>query len=548
MKALTEEFVTDLSVTQCAEAFRVGARASFGGMRKLQAFTASMADRPKAEFRFFTPEKDPVFGELDEDPPTWTAAAAVPGLNKLAGMVEMVVHIYVWDRESHREVVLYAPYATGDKGSTQRVLRRIIQEFPPLSVPEPAKPQLESEGPSARHEVVVHLESGALVFNTGPSVAASGRVPADLPDRPVDESQANPHEVSSLSIPAPSSPRERRDSRWPVYALIAVVVAAVGIGIAWIAGNGSGDETELAQSSDSDVVSGQEGDTSVGEDGTAVVSSGPVSLQEPGAAGVWTGEAFYPDAPPRQRNYEVTMRLEAQGDGLVDGQVRYRNSSTGVVGAWQVEGQDLDGQISVSAADWIGRPSPSWSRENLELTQNADGSLTGSATNEYDASASGTVELDLVGQAPVDSDSVGQDWRVALVAPESDAINMLDEMRQQDLAVRDSLDGYWVPQVSSGCQGLKTSLGPLMASSILATHANAMQDYGAITVTWEDVGTEPPEACPNDTMWVALVPETFSKAAGAKRWCTSNGYTGGSCAARYLVPRGQRGTDIEYLD
>lgn len=548
MKAITEEFVTDLSVSQCADAFRVGARASFGGMRKFQAFTASMADRPKAEFRFFTPEKDPVFGELNDDPPTWTAAAAVPGLNKLAGMVEMVVHIYVWDRESHREVVLYAPYATGDKGSTQRVLRRIVQEFPPLSAPETTKPQPESSESSAQHVVVVDLESEPLVFNTGPSVPARSLIPGDRPSLSAVAAQVNPPNASTLSIPDPSRPRERRESRWPIYALIAVVVAAVGIGIVWIAGGGSGDETELAENSDSEAVAQREGDTDLGEDSTAVVPSEPVSLQELGAAGVWTGEAFYPDAPPRQRNYEVTLRLEGQGDGLVDGQVRYRNSSTGVVGAWEVEGQDLDGLISVSAGDWIGRPSRDWSRENLELTQNADGSLTGSATNEYDASTSGTVELDLVAQAPVDSDSVGQDWRVALVAAESDAISMLDEMRQQDLAVRDSLDGYWVPQVSSGCQGLKTSLGPLMASSILATHANAMQDYGAITVTWEDVGTEPPEACPNDTMWVALVPETFSKAAGAKRWCTSNGFTGGSCAARYLVPRGQRGTDIEYLD
>lgn len=551
MKAITEEFVTDLTVADCADVFRRGAQASYGGIRKLQAFTASMADRPRAEFRFFKPEQDPVFGEVDDDPPTWTGAAAVPGLNKLAGMVEMVVHIYVWDRGSHREVALYAPYATGDKGSTQRVLRRIVQEFPPLVT----QPQEADELPSETADrtlpnlVVVDLDSGPLTFNVGPAVPAGfSDSPSEAPAPTVGRTEAK--QPSTLTIPAPSSPRPRQQSQWPKFAGAAVLVAAVGLGFLWFSGVLDSDDGETAGQTSSQDASADQLD-STGEQEEPTTQTGttvPVDLAEYGAAGVWTGEAYYPDAPGKQRNYEVTLRLEGQGDGSVDGQVRYRNSSTGVVGAWQVSGESYDGQISLVPGSWIGRPNSQWSRESLELTQGVDGALSGSATNEYDMSATGSVELDMVAQTTVDEDSVAQDWRVALVAEEDNALDMLDQMREQDVAVRDSLDGYWVPQVSSGCQGLRTALGPLMASSILATHASALQEYGAITVTWDDVGTEPPEACPNDTMWVALVPETFSKAAGAKRWCTANGFVGGSCAARYLVPRGQRGTDIEYLD
>jgi hypothetical protein len=551
MKAITEEFVTDLTVADCADAFRRGAQASYGGIRKLQAFTASMADRPKAEFRFFKPEQDPVFGEVDDDPPTWTGAAAVPGLNKLAGTVEMVVHIYVWDRESHREVALYAPYTTGDKGSTQRVLSRIEQEFPPLVT----HPQTGAELPSGTLAsappaiVVVDLDSGPLTFTTGPAVSTVTRGSSSQPPRPA-AGRTEAAQPNTLTIPSPSSPQPRKESRWPMYAVVAVLVAAVGLGFFWFSGSRDSGDVETAGQSSGQEASGDQQD-STGDQEESTTQTGatvPVDLAENGAAGVWTGQAYYPDAPGKQRNYEVTLRLEGQGDGSVDGQMRYRNSSTGVVGAWQVSGESYNGQISLVPGSWIGRPNSQWSRESLELTQGVDGALSGSATNEYDLSATGSVELDVVAQTPVDEDSVAQDWRVALVAGEDDALDMLDQMREQDLAVRDSLDGYWVPQVSSGCQGLRTAFGPLMASSILATHASALQKYGAITVTWDDVGTEPPEACPNDTMWVALVPETFSKAAGAKRWCTANGFVGGSCAARYLVPRGQRGTDIEYLD
>lgn len=271
-------------------------------------------------------------------------------------------------------------------------------------------------------------------------------------------------------------------------------------------------------------------------------------LQQAGDVGVWVGEAYFSDAPPRQRNYDLALRLESDGTGSVDGQLRFRNAKTGVSGSWAVYGQSADGQLTLTPSDWISKPNPDWSREGLQVSMLSTGDLSGEALNEFESFSDGQVNLELISQEPVDTYSVGADWRVALVAPEKGALEMLEAMRDNDLSTRDTLDGTWVPQVSSGCQGLKTELGSVTAASILATHARAMQEFGAITVTWDDVGTTVPEACPNDTMWVALVPETFQRASGAKRWCTSNGYSGGSCAARYLVPRGSRGTDIEYLD
>lgn len=55
------------AVRECSAAFRVGAEASYGGMRKFASLVTKMQDRASARFSFFTPRPDEVFGDLDEE-------------------------------------------------------------------------------------------------------------------------------------------------------------------------------------------------------------------------------------------------------------------------------------------------------------------------------------------------------------------------------------------------------------------------------------------------------------------------------------------------
>lgn len=53
----------------------------------------------------------------------------MPGHSKMHGATKMAVHIYVVDEGNRRLVQLVGPYSIGDKGSTERLLKRIREGF-----------------------------------------------------------------------------------------------------------------------------------------------------------------------------------------------------------------------------------------------------------------------------------------------------------------------------------------------------------------------------------------------------------------------------------
>ena len=148
----------------------------------------------------------------------------------------------------------------------------------------------------------------------------------------------------------------------------------------------------------------------------------------------------------------------------------------------------------------------------------------------------------------------------ALQLTPDQAAGQLEAMRQRDLSARDSLDDAWIPQLSSKCVGLAVDIGPgwfpdgfaevssVTTEQILAYHLALQQRHGALTVARADVSTSAEGVCQDRAMWVSLAPVRFTSADGALGWCADQGYNADECAARYLVARGESGTELKLRD
>lgn len=316
-------------------------------------------------------------------------------------------------------------------------------------------------------------------------------------------------EESFTARPVPA--QKQRNKAVPVIGGLVLVLVLAAVGAAALSSSGSSGGGSQA--------SGSQAHEQAPED---------TSSATPVESGTWIGEAG-------TDNIALSLSLDAdQASGIL----RVRKAS-GAVGSWYVDGSDQAGDLQLSPGAWISRPS-GWSAAGLHLVHHADGSMDGST------SGGKSVTLEQISTGMPDATAVADDWRNALAMDESTAQNTLEQRRQEAASTRDGMDGSWVAQVASGCEGLTTQQWPLTNASILATHARLDQELGAITVAWDDIATSSPENCPGTTMWVSLVPKEFNSAHAALRWCYANTDFTDSCAARYIVPRGVAGTKIEY--
>lgn len=346
----------------------------------------------------------------------------------------------------------------------------------------------------------------------------------------------------------PTTPQPSRATRPIAIAMIAgaVVLATCVVAAALVfilTGPRSGDSAAVSGASDEPSSSDPErGGTSP----EASAGGRPVfDPAVPGATGFWAGDIRYPASGG---SYRVTMRLTSEEGGSVTGQVHMTSAASNRSGMWLLDGAQTGDELVLDAGDWIARPQDEWTRDGFRLTMGADGRLRGRSVPEQHDGTAVDVALSPIASGAADAEAVAADWRVAEVLPEAAADNLLKAIRAEDLAQRDGLTGAWVPQVSSGCSGLRTAIGPLTSSSLLARSARYALEYDAITVAWDDIGTSYPEACPTSTMWLVLVAAPSDDAAGALRWCSRAGLGKDDCAARYVVARGESGTDIEYQD
>ncbi len=124
MQEVRIEFLSPMTVQQCIQTFQVAVKASYGGARRLLRGAAALRGEGSGGLEFFTPPS----GGGDPQP-TWQSGAWVPGYSKMHGASRMAVHIYVVDRGGQREIQLVGPYGMGEKGSTERLLNKIAEQF-----------------------------------------------------------------------------------------------------------------------------------------------------------------------------------------------------------------------------------------------------------------------------------------------------------------------------------------------------------------------------------------------------------------------------------
>lgn len=115
----TVEFRTSRSVSECGYGFQSGIQGGRGLSSIIGGLTAKAMGGES--LTFYTPEDDSPFAALNRDRPAFSVGVAVPKAQG-AHMHGTNVHMHVWERGSHRDVVLWAHHSlTGGSHATKLI-------------------------------------------------------------------------------------------------------------------------------------------------------------------------------------------------------------------------------------------------------------------------------------------------------------------------------------------------------------------------------------------------------------------------------------------
>lgn len=120
------EFETRLTVRDCGQRFQSGIVNGRGLSSRIGGITAKLMGG--VSLNFYTPEDDSPFAALNDDPPAFAVGVAVPKAQG-AHANGTNVHMYVWDRGSHREVTLLAHHSLAGGGHATQLLDAVKSEF-----------------------------------------------------------------------------------------------------------------------------------------------------------------------------------------------------------------------------------------------------------------------------------------------------------------------------------------------------------------------------------------------------------------------------------
>jgi len=120
------EFKTSLGIRQCAERFRTCIVGGRGVSSKIGGLTATLMGGKK--LNFYTPEDDSLFAAVNDDPPAFSIGVAVTKAYA-AHANETNIHMTVWDRGSHRDVMLWAHHSLAGGNHADQLIRAVIAEF-----------------------------------------------------------------------------------------------------------------------------------------------------------------------------------------------------------------------------------------------------------------------------------------------------------------------------------------------------------------------------------------------------------------------------------
>lgn len=116
------EFKTSLSLKDCGQGFQRGIVSGRGLSAMLGGLTAKLMGGESLPF--YTPEDDSPFASLNDDPPAFSVGVAVPKANG-AHLHGTNVHMYVWERGSHRDVVLAAHHSLAGGAHATKLIEAV---------------------------------------------------------------------------------------------------------------------------------------------------------------------------------------------------------------------------------------------------------------------------------------------------------------------------------------------------------------------------------------------------------------------------------------
>ena len=128
MRTLGTRLNTLLATKDLAEYFRQATESLYGLKGRFGSLARSFTQPGGNSFEYFTPRDDSPFSSLEEDKPGFSVGVNIPKFAGTGGG-ETTVHMYVWDRGSHREVVLVSPHTIGSASSAKKAVSRILTEL-----------------------------------------------------------------------------------------------------------------------------------------------------------------------------------------------------------------------------------------------------------------------------------------------------------------------------------------------------------------------------------------------------------------------------------
>jgi hypothetical protein len=120
------EFRTMLSIKECAQRFQSGIRNGRGMSSRIGGLTATLIGGQG--LNFYTPQNDSPFAGADDDPPAFSVGVAVPKAYG-AHAHGTNVHMSVWERGSHRDVMLWAHHSLTGGAHADQLIRAVTEEF-----------------------------------------------------------------------------------------------------------------------------------------------------------------------------------------------------------------------------------------------------------------------------------------------------------------------------------------------------------------------------------------------------------------------------------
>ncbi len=114
--------------------------------------------------------------------------------------------------------------------------------------------------------------------------------------------------------------------------------------------------------------------------------------------------------------------------------------------------------------------------------------------------------------------------------PNAIATEQLWDLVDADRFTTEQLVGWWVPQISAKWEGLSIGGIDYGPREILDDHVGLRNRYGAVLTRSDGF-----QISTSRSMWVTLVPQTYSTPDGALGWCRVNGIDRDNCFARLLT-------------